>query len=109
MSTSKKVSVIADFSIMPIGLGTTSMGKYIGEAISEMSRVEGIRCEITAMGTILEAEKLETILEAVRTAHGAVSKLGVKRIESTLRIDDRKDKPRTMEDKLEAIKSYILR
>lgn len=34
-------------------------------------------------------------------------KLGVQRIESTLRIDDRKDKPRTMEDKIEAVKSYI--
>ena len=107
MSSSKKNAVIADFSIIPIGFGTTSLGKYIGEAISAMSKVEGVRCEVTAMGTILEAEKVETILEAVKVAHEAVSNMGVQRIASTLRIDDRKDKPRTMEDKIEAIKNYI--
>jgi uncharacterized protein (TIGR00106 family) len=107
LAVSKKISVIADFSITPIGLGTTSLGRYIGEAVNAMNKVEGVRCQVTAMGTILEAEKLEVILEAVKAAHEAVSKMGVQRMESTLRIDDRRDKPRTMEDKVEAIKSYM--
>ena len=107
MSDSKKISIIADFSIIPIGLGTTSLSRHVGEAVSAMRRVKGIRCEVTAMGTILEAEKLETVLEAVKVAHEAISKMGVQRIESTLRIDERKDKPRNMEDKIEAIRSYI--
>jgi len=106
---SKRVSVIAELSIIPVGQGTTSLGKYVGEAVSAVSGLKGLRCEVTAMGTILEAEKLETILEAVKLAHEAVSRMGAQRIESTLRIDDRRDKPRRMEDKIEAVRSYIQR
>lgn len=107
MSVAKKISVIAEFSITPLGLKSTSLARYVAEAIQAMSKVEHLRCESTPMGTILEAEKLETILEAVKVAHEAVSKLGVQRISSMLRIDDRKDKPRIMEDKLEAIRNYL--
>jgi len=99
--------VIADFSITPIGLGTTSIGKQIAIAINAIKKVKGIKCEVTPMGTVIEAEKLDTILEAVRAAHEALFKAGIKRIESNLRIDDRRDKPRTMEDKVKSIKEYM--
>jgi uncharacterized protein YqgV (UPF0045/DUF77 family) len=32
---------------------------------------------------------------------------GVKRVVSTLRIDDRRDKARTMDDKVKAVKQYM--
>ena len=104
---SSRINIIADFSVTPIGLGATSFGKYVAEAVNAIKKIEGIRCEVTAMGTILESEKLETILEAVKITHEAIFKLGVKRAESILRIDDRRDKPRTMEDKLKSIQKYI--
>lgn len=109
MAASKKVTVMGDFSIIPVGHGKTSVGKYVGEAVKAISKIKGIRYEITAMGTILETERLDTILEAVKQAHEAVSNLGVQRIESTLRIDDRRDKPRTLKDKIQAVKSHIQR
>jgi len=59
------------------------------------------------MGTVMEADSLETILEAVKAAHEALTAKGILRGESTLRIDDRKDKPRTMKDKVDAIKRYM--
>jgi uncharacterized protein (TIGR00106 family) len=59
------------------------------------------------MGTVLSAKDLDTIFEAVKQAHEAVMAMGVKRVESTLRIDDRRDKPRTMDDKVKAVKEYI--
>ncbi|MCP8304664.1 MAG: MTH1187 family thiamine-binding protein [archaeon] len=99
--------VIADFSIIPLGLGTTSIGKLIAEAVNAIKKVEGIRYEVTPMGTVLEAERLEAILEAVKVAHEALFKMGVKRVESNLRIDDRRDKPRTMEEKVRGIKEYM--
>jgi len=107
MAASKKATVMADFSIIPVGHGNTSVGKYVGEAVKAISKIKDIRYEITAMGTTLEAERLDTILEAVKQAHEAVLKLNVQRIESTLRIDDRRDKPRTMEDKIQAVKSHM--
>ncbi|MCP8310810.1 MAG: MTH1187 family thiamine-binding protein [Candidatus Methylarchaceae archaeon HK02M1] len=104
---SSKIVIIADFSIIPLGLGTTSVGKQIAEAVNAMKKVEGMRYEVTPMGTVLEAERLETILEAVKVAHEVLFKMGVKRVESNLRIDDRRDKPRTMEEKVKGIKEYM--
>ncbi len=100
---------IADFSITPIGSETTSVGKQIAIAINAIKEVKGIKYEVTPMGTVLEAEKLETILEAVRVAHEALFKVGTKRVESSLRIDDRRDRPRTMKDKVKRIKEYMKR
>jgi uncharacterized protein (TIGR00106 family) len=69
--------------------------------------VEGLDFEVTPMGTILAAKDLSTIFEAVRRAHEAIVAAGVKRVSSTLRIDDRRDKPRAMKDKVVAVKERM--
>jgi len=107
MGSERKCKVIADFSVIPVGHGETSIGRYVAAAISAMKTVKGLKCEVTPMGTVLEANDLETIFEAVKAAHQAVIAKGIFRVESTLRIDDRRDKPRTMKDKVEAVKRYM--
>jgi uncharacterized protein (TIGR00106 family) len=107
MNSSKGSKIIADFSIIPIGHGETSIGRYVAAAIAAMGKVSGLKCEITPMGTVMEADNLETILEAVTLAHEVLFAKGILRVESTLRIDDRRDKPRTMKDKVDAVKKYI--
>jgi uncharacterized protein (TIGR00106 family) len=103
----KTNQVIADFSIVPIGEGETSVGRYVAAAVKAFEGIKGLDYEVTAMGTILSAKDLDTIFAAVKQAHEAVMAKGLKRVESTLRIDDRRDKPRTMDDKVDAIKGYI--
>jgi uncharacterized protein (TIGR00106 family) len=103
----KNHTVIAEFSIIPIGQAGTSVGGYVEVAVRVLKKVKGLDFEVTPMGTILAAEDLDTIFEAVRQAHEAIIALGVKRVSSTLRIDDRRDKQRTMEDKLKAVKEYV--
>ena len=72
-----------------------------------MNGVKGVRLEVTPMGTVLEADSLETILEVVKVAHEALVAKGILRVESTLRIDDRRDKPRTMKDKVVSVKKNM--
>ncbi len=103
----KKCSVIAEFSIVPLGHGETSIGCYVAEAIGALKKVKGLTFEVTAMGTVLEAGSLETIFEAVKVAHEAMVAAGILRVVSTLRIDDRRDKPRTMKDKVDAVNKYM--
>jgi uncharacterized protein (TIGR00106 family) len=103
----KKHKMIAYFSIIPVGINSTSMGSYVAAAIDTMNKVEGLKCEITPMGTVIEADSLEQIFEAVKAAHEALTAKGIQRIESTLIIDDRKDKPRTMKDKVNTVKNYM--
>jgi len=72
-------------------------------AVTAVSKIKGLRLEVTPMSTILEAEEIETVLQAVIVAHEAVKALGAQRVSSTLRIDERLDKPRVMRDKVLAV------
>jgi uncharacterized protein (TIGR00106 family) len=94
--------VIAEFSIHPIGEGT-SVSRYVRSAVDELKKAKGVRLMVTPMATVLEAKNLSDILSAVGAAHEAVFSLGAKRVAFILRVDDRRDKERHMEDKLSAI------
>ena len=96
--------MVAEFSIHPVGRGT-SVGRYVKAAVGAISRIEGLRYQVNPMSTVLEADKIETILRAVTAAHAAVRALGARRVSSMLRIDERLDKARSMEDKMLAIAS----
>jgi len=107
MSSAKSCKVIAYFIISPVGIKSTSMGSYVAAAVASMNEVKGLNCEITPMGTVMEADNLAPIFEAVKAAHEALMLKGILRVESTLIIDDRKDKPRTMKDKVNSVKKHI--
>jgi len=103
----KSHQVIAEFSIIPIGQAGTSVSQYVAAAVNSLKDIEGLDFEVTPMGTILAAKDLDTIFEAVRQAHQALVAMGAKRVSSTLRIDDRRDKTRTMNDKLKALQKHM--
>ena len=103
----KNHKVIAEFSVIPVGQAGTSVGRYVAAAVKALENVDGLDFEVTPMGTILAAEDLGRIFEAVRVTHEAVFALGAKRVSSTLRIDDRKDKQRKMNDKVKTVQKYM--
>lgn len=107
MSATEGSKVMAEFSVTPIGHGETSMGIYVAAAVIALNGVKGLKCETTPMGTVMEADSLEIILEGVKVAHEALIAKGILRVVSTLRIDDRRDKPRTMKNKVGAVKNYL--
>ena len=107
MSSLKSRKAIAYFIIAPVGTKSTSIGSYVAAAIAAMNEVKGLKCEVTPMGTVMEADSLEPIFEAVKAAHEAMVTKGILRVESTLIIDDRRDKPRTMKDKVKAVQKYM--
>ena len=107
MSSPKSCKIIAYFTIAPVGTKSTSIGNYVATAIEAIDKVKDLSYELTPMGTILEANNIEPILTAVKAAHDALTAKGILRIESTLIIDDRKDKPRTMKDKVDSVKKHM--
>ena len=102
MTQKKGYRVIAEFSIHPIGEGT-SVSKYVRVALAELKKARGLRLQVTPMATVIEAEKLSDILTAVEAAHESLFKRGAMRVDFTLRVDDRRDKVRRMEDKVRAV------
>ncbi|MFX1283637.1 MAG: MTH1187 family thiamine-binding protein [Promethearchaeota archaeon] len=94
--------IIADITTFPVGVGT-SLSKFVREAAKEIDNYKGIKVIHHPMGTVIEADSLEQIFDVTRLAHEAILKAGALRVLTQLRIDDRKDKPRKMEDKVAAI------
>ncbi|HDN50620.1 MAG TPA: MTH1187 family thiamine-binding protein [Thermoplasmatales archaeon] len=93
--------IIAEFAIFPTSEGA-SASRYVKRAL-EAIRTTGIRYETGAMATVMEAESLDEIFEAVKRAHEAIVSMGVKRIHIDLRIDHRLDKEISIASKKRAI------
>jgi uncharacterized protein (TIGR00106 family) len=113
-----KVLVHAEVSLMPIGSRgpttadgkeeeETSMSKEIAVAFDAISKVDGLKTILTPMGTLIESENLSNIFKAVELAHRAVKNKGIKRIITSIRLDERIDSPHTLEEKVESVKKKL--
>ncbi len=94
--------IVLEFSVVPLGTGDTSLSAYVRRAC-EVVVESGLRYSITPMGTVIEADDLGAGLAVIRRAHEAVIAAGAKRVSTTIKIDDRRDKDRHMEDKVMSI------
>jgi len=97
--------IVVEFSIIPIGVGI-SVSKFLAPALKELEK-RGVKYEVTPMCTIFEAESVDEAFEIVRVSHEAVFKTGVKRLVTTVKLDDRRDKERRMEEKVEVLKALL--
>jgi len=61
------------------------------------------------MCTVFEAENVEEAFNIVKAAHEAVFEENVKRVVTTIRIDDRRDVKRGMKEKVESLKKELRR
>ncbi len=97
---------IAEISIIPIGTSTPSVSKYVAKAVGILKR-KGVKFEITSMGTIVEGE-ISELLKIVEEMHRAVLESDVVRVVTTVKIDERKDKPLTIEGKVSSVKEKLI-
>ena len=102
MKGGKGFKVIAEFSIHPVGEGT-SLSRFVREGVKVLKARKGLRLIVTPMGTVIEAKRLSDILAAVEAANERLFEAGAERVIITLRVDDRRDKERLMEDKVAAV------
>ncbi|AFK22012.1 MTH1187 family thiamine-binding protein [Pyrococcus sp. ST04] len=94
------MGVIIEFSLIP--LGEVSVSKYIARAIKLLEE-KGVKYQLTPMGTIIEVDNLKEGLEVIREAHELMFELGIKRVVTYIKIDERRDKERHMEDKVKSV------
>jgi len=94
--------ITAELTIIPIGTSGTSLSKYVAAAVSALDN-DGIKYELTGMGTLLESDDLEKIFTAIKTAHEAVFNTGAERVATSIKIDERRDENRTIKDKVSSV------
>ena len=97
----------AEISIYPLATKNTSVSFYIARAIETIQNMKEIKYEINPMGTTLESKSMDAILLASKEMTEAVHNLGINRVETIIKIDSRRDKDSSMQDKVDAIKRYI--
>ncbi len=88
-------------SIAPLGTATPSLSRYVA-GVERILRESGLKHELTAMGTIVEGE-LDRILPVLRRMHENPFREGAVRVSTLIKIDDRRDKPHTMEGKVRSV------
>ncbi len=93
---------IAEISIVPVGTRTTSVSKQVATALRVLRQEKKVVYELTSMGTILEGE-LGDVFRVARKMHEAVLGAGARRAVTTIKIDDRRDRPLTMSGKVESV------
>lgn len=102
------VRVIAEVTFSPLGTATPSLSKHVAAGIAVLKRHPEVTHQLTPMSTILEGERAD-ILALVEELNEAIFASGVQRVGTALKIDERRDKPASMQHKIDAVMEEISR
>jgi uncharacterized protein (TIGR00106 family) len=97
---------IVEVTIAPLGTGTTSLSRYVAACHKVLVANPNIKYQLTPMGTILEGD-LDQLLAVIREMHEVPFASGAERVSTLIRIDDRRDKNATMEQKIQAVQEKL--
>ena len=95
--------VIAEVSIVPVGTSEPGLSQYVAACLDELKPRKEVSYKLTPMGTVLEGP-LDMVLDVITKMHEAPFGLGVKRVVTTIKIDERRDKSITMAGKVESVR-----
>ena len=96
-----KDQIIAEISIVPLGTATPGVSRYVATCLEVLKKAQDVRYQLTAMGTIIQGP-LDRVLELVQQMHEVPFTMGAQRVLTSIKIDDRRDTPQTMEEKVRA-------
>jgi uncharacterized protein (TIGR00106 family) len=96
---------IAEVSIVPLGTGTVSVSEYVAGAVEELQKT-GLSYRLTPMGTIIEGD-IDAVLSAIRKMHETPFSKGVQRVYTTIKLDDRRDRPVQMGEKVQSVEKKL--
>jgi uncharacterized protein (TIGR00106 family) len=96
---------IAFLTITPLGTGTPSVSRFVA-GVEKILRGTSLNHQLTAMGTIIEGD-LDEILAVVRRMHEHPFTQGAQRVSTSLRIDDRRDKPHSIAGKMRSVEEKL--
>jgi uncharacterized protein (TIGR00106 family) len=94
--------VIAEVTFSPIGTGTPSLSRYVTAALAVLQAHPELKYQLNPMGTVLEGERKD-IIAVVEEMSEAIFEAGALRVGTTLKIDERRDKPASMEHKVNSV------
>jgi len=100
-----KMPVIVELNVIPLGVGV-SVSEYLVPALRVLENLD-VKYETNPMCTVFESENVEKALDIIKEVHNAVFNGEVKRLVTTVKIDDRRDVKRSMKEKLESLEKTL--
>jgi uncharacterized protein (TIGR00106 family) len=95
------MTVIAFLSVAPVI--EDSMSGEVAKAVAALEEFD-VGYETTPMGTIIETDDLDELLAAVGAAHRAVDG---DRVETFLKIDDKRTVDQSASEKVDAVEAHL--
>ena len=96
---------VAFLTITPLGTATTSLSSYVA-GVERILQGTSLTHQLTAMGTIIEGE-VDEILAVIRRMHEHPFTQGALRVSTSLRIDDRRDRPHSIAGKMRSVEEKL--
>ena len=96
---------ILEISVVPIGTQNTSLSAYVADCIRILKK-EKVHFELSSMGTNLEGD-LKKLIQVALRMHEAPFKQGAKRVATTIKIDDRRDKKGSLSAKKKSVQDKL--
>jgi uncharacterized protein (TIGR00106 family) len=96
----------AELSVIGLGRADPSAGEYIAEIQRRLAGQDKVRYELHAMGTDLEGST-EDILEVVADLHRVPFEMGLPRVYTVLKLDERRDKEQSLADKVRSVEDRL--
>lgn len=98
--------ITAELTIIPIGTESTSLSSYVAAAVDALDKI-GIKYQLSGMGTQIESDDPQELFKAIEVAHEAVFAKGADRVSTSIKIDDRRDKDRSLADKVLSVEKKL--
>ncbi|OPX22649.1 MAG: hypothetical protein B1H03_03860 [Planctomycetales bacterium 4484_113] len=99
---------LVDFTVVPLGSGSTSLSSFVALVQQELEK-SGLSSRLNPMSTTVEGD-LGDILAFIKRLHAKLRRAGYQRISTSIKIDDRFDKPGPhIERKMRVVKRKLSR
>src|SRR6201995_348003 len=97
----------ADLTVIGLGRPDPSAGAYIAAIQRKLAEQDRVAYRMHAMGTSLEGSTAD-ILAVVGDLHAVPFELGLPRVYTVLKLDERRDRPeQTLDDKVESVERRL--
>lgn len=96
----------ADLTVIALGRADASASRYIAEIQRRLAAQDRVRYRMHAMGTSLEGATAD-ILAVVGDLHAVPFEMGIPRVYTILKLDERRDREQTLEDKVASVQALL--
>ncbi len=96
----------ADLTVISLGRADVSASAYVAEIQRRLAAQDRVRYRMHAMGTSLEGDTAD-VLALVGELHAVPFELGVPRVYTVLKLDERRDRDQTLEDKVASVERLL--